>query len=798
MSGSFLPPIQPTDGSTLPVEVAMSYPEQLPLRQPGGEPGSEDAGVPWHRLLAALKRYKWLILALTAGGTTLGVLATRFLKGEYVTSATIWVASASGAGGPVRATEVLDGQGWADLAKSFSVLEAVVERERLYVRSKRHSVFATFELADRYRLGDFKLMVTPDGRSYTLTTAGDSVLERGNAGDSIGRPLGMRWQPDATLLPPGELRFTVVSPRAAAGDLFTRLNVVLPEQGNFMRLTLTDEDPVRVTRTLNGVLDQFIVVAGELKAFKLRETSRILQEQLASVGGELRSAESRLETYKTEIITLPNEGAPVAAGLQMTQPTVTARFFNEKIEAEQLAREREALQGILTEAQGGRLNLAGLRVIPSVGNSPQLTRAIDDLTGAATNLAALRTRYTDSSRQVIEAREKVEALRDRVIPEQIGLTVAAVNVRIEELNGHLASAAQELRKIPTRMITEQRLDRERISLASIYTDLQARYQQARLAEATAIPDVKVLDRAAQPQFPSSNQAPRLILMAFLASLGGAIGLAILLDRLDKRVLYPEQVSQAMGLSIIGAVPAIKRNRTGQLSAEQAAQFIEAFRTIRVNLAHLFNTAGQVTLTISSPGPGDGKSLTASNLAVSFAVAGYRTVLIDGDIRRGELHRMFNLDRKPGLLDYLQGDATLEEIVRPTSQPGLWVIPCGTRRQQGPELLGSSAMQRLLEDLRVLYNAVLVDSPPLAAGVDSFVLGAATGSLLLVMRAGETDRHLAEAKLGLVDRLPIRLLGAVLNDVRTSDGAYRYYRYSYGYAAEEEQGPAYLTVGGESG
>jgi capsular exopolysaccharide synthesis family protein len=217
----------------------------------------------------------------------------------------------------------------------------------------------------------------------------------------------------------------------------------------------------------------------------------------------------------------------------------------------------------------------------------------------------------------------------------------------------------------------------------------------------------------------------------------------------------------------------------------------------VNLAHSFSTAGAVRLTISSPSAGDGKSLIASNLAVSFASAGYQTVLVDGDIRRGELHRMFGTDRRPGLLDYLQGDASLEQIVRPSNQPGLWVIPCGTRRQHGPELLGSGAMQRLLEQLQQRFNAVLVDSPPLGAGVDPFVLGAATGNLLLVVRSGETDRHLAEAKLGLVDRLPIRVVGAVLNDVRAT-GAYRYYSYLYGYTSEEEDQPAQLYSEGGTG
>jgi capsular exopolysaccharide synthesis family protein len=191
------------------------------------------------------------------------------------------------------------------------------------------------------------------------------------------------------------------------------------------------------------------------------------------------------------------------------------------------------------------------------------------------------------------------------------------------------------------------------------------------------------------------------------------------------------------------------------------------------------------LTVSSPEPGDGKSLVSSNLALSFAEAGYRTLLIDGDIRRGELHRMFNTDRRPGLLDCLRGEATLEEIPRATTHNNLTLIPCGTRHHHGPELLGSAAMRDLMATLKARYNVIIVDSPPLGAGIDPFVLGTATGNIMLVLRSGETDRAMAEAKLKLLDRLPVRILGAVLNDVRTSDVQYKYYRYVYGYTADEE-------------
>ncbi|MGH7658097.1 MAG: tyrosine-protein kinase family protein, partial [Gemmatimonadales bacterium] len=144
--------------------------------------------------------------------------------------------------------------------------------------------------------------------------------------------------------------------------------------------------------------------------------------------------------------------------------------------------------------------------------------------------------------------------------------------------------------------------------------------------------------------------------------------------------------------------------------------------------------------------------------------------------------MFSLDRRPGLLDYLVGDAPLEDIIRTASHDGLSVIPCGTRRQQGPELLGSASMSTLMSAVKSMFNVVIVDSPPLGAGIDPFVLGTATGHMLMVFRSGETDRAMAEAKLKLLDRLPVRVLGAVLNDIRT-EGVYRYYSYLYGYSAE---------------
>jgi capsular exopolysaccharide synthesis family protein len=277
------------------------------------------------------------------------------------------------------------------------------------------------------------------------------------------------------------------------------------------------------------------------------------------------------------------------------------------------------------------------------------------------------------------------------------------------------------------------------------------------------------------------------MLGVFASLGLGLGLAVLLDRLDKRFRYPEQASSELGLSILGAIPAIPKPRNGKkVDHTEMHQVIEAFRSVRLNLAHSFNPEEPICLTISSPSPGDGKSLVAANLALSFAEGGYRTLLIDGDIRRGDLHRTFSAERRPGLLDYLgSSQLPLERVFRETSHERLTLIPCGTRLQYGPELLSSARMADLIARLRDQFEVIVADSPPLGAGIDPFLLGTHLGNLLIVLRTGETDREMAEAKLRMLERLPIRILGAVLNHIKAGVGPYKYYSYSYGYAAENE-------------
>ena len=788
MAGNLIPPdpnesLQPAlAGGNLPVPSEGLYPVAPPEEM--------DDGIHWGRYIAALKRYKWLMLLVVVIGTALGVVATRFIAPEYAVSATIWIEPPPERSGPIREDPLVQSYAWQQLLQTALVLETVVREDKLYLQAEDPAdqpLFDSFTLGDHFLPGKFDLVIGPRGERYTLRNDKRVAIDSGQVGDSIGRSLGFQWAPAATQLGRDrDIKFTVTSPRDAANDLGGRLTPQMAENGNFLQLSLIGSDPARITRTLNTLVDVFVSKAAELKRDKASATVQALAIQKDSTYDAYQRALSSLEQYKVNTITQPTEGTPIAGGLQMTQPTVISNFFQQKIQLEQLRNDEKALKSVLERAKAGSLAVDAFVQIPTVQKAPDLQSALSALTAAQDSLRRLRDRYTDRAQPVIDEQQRITTLRQQTIPAYTEALMSSLDQEEAQLSSQIASASQDLKAIPTRTITEQRLMGEVSNAATLYAQVASRYTEAKLAEASSIPDVKALDRAVEPAEPSTNTGPRIILLAFLASVGAAVALAILLDQLDKRFRYPEQVTRELGLTILGAIPAIKRVRPGERDAEEAAQVVEAFRTVRMNLAHSYGAAGPVLLTISSPGAGDGKSLVSSNLALSFAEAGYKTLLIDGDTRRGELHRMFNTDRRPGLLDFLVGHADLETILRPTTHRNLTMIPCGTRHQHGPELLGSSAMRELIAALKGRYNVVIVDSPPLGAGIDPFVLSTATGHMMLVLRAGESDRQMAEAKLKLLDRLPVRVLGAVLNDIQAG-GVYKYYSYIYGYTAEEETG-----------
>lgn len=730
------------------------------------------------------------MLAIIVAGTALGVVATRFTSPLYDVQATIWISQPetrqANDRGPIEAEELLNPTAWIELFKSFAVVDSVVTKLGLYraLETPGDSVaFAGFALAERFRPGSYRLTADASRKQYTLSTRDGVEIDRRPVGDSIGREVGFLWAPQPHTLPQdGTIVFDIVNPRDVSVGLRDGVTAVLPERSNFLRVSLTGTNPGRMAEILNIWIEEFVATAGELKRRNLVELETVLQDQLRLAESGLKRAESALERHRLQNATLPTAAEPAGDGGETVSDPMRAAFFTQRTEYENARHDRQAFENLLSGVQQGRLRPDVLLSLPTAAEeADNLRTAIAELHTRQSELQSARQRYTDQHPTVQTLQQSVQSIEGQTIPQLGSAFLEQLRRREEHLAARTQAMSRELRGVPSRTMDEMRLQRELTIAQALHTTLQNRFEEARLAEASAVPDVSILDAAVAPQRPKSDRAPLVVFMAFLASVAAAIALALLLDRLDKRLRYPEQAARELGVDVIGAIPPLLARPDANPMA--AAEETEAFRSVRLHVQQAIESS-PVLLTISSPGVGDGKSTVSSKLAKSFAKAGYRTLLIDGDTRRGALHSVFHAPSRPGLLDYLAGDSSIKEIVHESSHEGLSIIARGSRHERGPELLASEGMSHLIGTLENQYEAIIVDSPPLGAGIDPFALGTATGNMLLVLRPGETDRRVAEAKLKTLDRFPIRLIGAVLNDVPL-EGAYQQYSYVYGYTADED-------------
>jgi capsular exopolysaccharide synthesis family protein len=597
----------------------------------------------------------------------------------------------------------------------------------------------------------------------------------------VGARAGFVWRP--ALTPGREIAFTVSNPRDVAVGLGESLDARMVEDGHFLRLSLSGSDPRRLAATLNATMTRYVEVAAQLKRAKLDELTAILEEQRQYAERSLRDAEIALEAFRVRTVTLPSDQAtPVAPGIQLTRDPVFNSFFEMRVSREDLRRDRLALERVMGQAAAGRMGFDALAVIPAVQQNPELAQLLTERTTKRAELRALQQRYTDEHQPVRRLIGELAALEGATIPAAVRGLAAQLAGREDEMEGRIASASAELRQIPPRAIEEARLER-RVQIAdNLYGTLRQRYEEARLAAVSSLPDLRVLDEAAVPWAPVKDRRMLIVALFVAAAVGLGLLTVLVLDRLDRRVRYPEQVTAGMGLPVLGTIPSARGAFAAKGTA--AAQVSEAFRELRLSLVHAHGSAGPLLVSITSPESGDGKTTVAACLARAFAGQGHRVVLVDADIRRGDLHRLLGGRRAPGLTDLLAGRATLAEALQAPGGAGFAFLGSGTRMEGGPELLGSPAMSQLVGELRSRYSVVIVDTPPLGAGVDAYVLGTMTGNLVMVLRTGATDGALAEAKLDLLDRLPVRVLGAVLNAVPPSR-VYRYYSYLPGYQAEDE-------------
>jgi succinoglycan biosynthesis transport protein ExoP len=341
----------------------------------------------------------------------------------------------------------------------------------------------------------------------------------------------------------------------------------------------------------------------------------------------------------------------------------------------------------------------------------------------------------------------------------------------------LAMQEREVTDLNRKAIGYNALQRDASTTQQMFNTMLQRAKETEVAGELQINNVKILDVA---QVPGDPVWPRPWLNFAVALLGGsflALVLAFGIEVLNPRIADPEDIANGLGLPLLGVAPQVSGlgDRSAQLTT-LPFPFQEAIRSVRTHLLLSNDGGAPRTFVITSASAGEGKTIVATNLAVAMAMTGRRVLLVDGDLRRPQVHTVFNIPRSPGLSDVIKGDARPSEAMSESSIKGLFIMPVGFDVPNAADLLDSDRLNPLVQGFKQVFDVVIIDCPPVMVVADAAIVASAATSVVFVIGSGTTSREGAQAALDRLVSVQARVVGIVLNKAKINPRSDYYYQH----------------------
>lgn len=670
------------------------------------------------------------------------------------------------------------------LLRSRSLIAEVVDSVGFRLRPE-YSGFDRRLLAATYVAAD----ATADSLWLIFEPAGYSVrtqrLERWGV---YGRPVeldGVRFVIDGR---PASDRATwlVISRERAVDALLSSLRVSARSETNIVDVSFDHPDPVTAQRVVNTLVTRFQAFDAKF-AQELAGRRRIfLEEQVQQNSESLARAEVVLTEFRT--------GAQTYDARQELAAQQQNRVLLD-IRRGELDADRRMFQGLLrqlTQATGED-RWEALRTLvssPGIAQNPVVSQIHQQLLRYRIELDSLTTGAFGSAGtnpDVQRQRELIAGAEQELI-NAIRSHVASLDARSQALDDLAYRTASQMELLPPQLAEEARLAQLVETYRKIGDQLREEYQKARMAEAVAVGQADILDLATLPYKPLSAMRALKLALGLLAGLALGGGGAFLLEHRNRSIRRREEVETLFQIPLLGVIPRaaapalleaelLTPDSTGNgdgsaameadgeehppVLAQDATHISEAYRMLRTNFMCAPGAHNVKTLLITSTAPREGKTLTATHLAASIAEEGLRVLLIDADLWRGRVHEIAGIPEAPGLVEILAGEAAPSAV--PTGIPGLYLLPRGRRHPSPSSLTRSTEVRKILQDLGKGFDMIVVDAPPVLATAAGPALAAVADGVVLVIRAGRTDRAAVREALRQLRMVEARILGAVLND-----------------------------------
>jgi capsular exopolysaccharide synthesis family protein len=581
---------------------------------------------------------------------------------------------------------------------------------------------------------------------------------------------------------------------ALLGTFRRGLSVLMIQNSRLLQISYTHSDPRLATEIDNGLVKAFIEENFKTKYESVTQTSEWLSKELLDLQMKVETSQEKLVRYQKDHSIL---------GIDDKQNIVTAKLdeLNRELTAAQSDRiEKESSYKFATS---GDPNLSAK--VQSEGVASMLDKLREKEADLNTQYAQATTQFGSGYPKVDELSNQLKELRTEIATEEARMQdkirnryLGAVQ-REELLTSAFEQQKQEANKLNESAIEYSVLKRDADSNRQLYDNLLQRLKEAGVSAGLRSSNIRVVDVARMPTGPISPDVPRNLMLGLFLGLAGGIALAFTLEGLDRTVRTMEEVNAISSLPALATIPlqvisngnprkrlsAISGNGTAHSSALVAcvrprSEAAEAFRALRTSiLLSSFGMPPKVIL-VTSALPQEGKTTISANSAVVLAQRGSRVLLIDADLRRPGIGRLFGLQRGGGLSTLISGVDKFEDVVvAPSEVPNLWILPAGPIPPQPAELLSSSVMKDHLAGWREEFDHIIIDSPPCLSVTDAVVLSPEADRIILVARSAQTTKLALQRACELLLQVNARVMGIVLNALNlTSADSYYYYSSSY--------------------
>jgi len=760
-----------------------------------------------------IRRHLPLISIITAVVLIIAILYTLIAIPTYSSTSMVVVDNKSQSGA------VFDFGGQTDLSVMNKMMNEI---ELLKSRTLSEEVVKSlWESENRNNLYLFDTRTyAPEGIRKPLRGVWDTLFNRNNKKKSYNNDIII---PDTILA-------------VASANIRDNISIVNERGTNVLRISMKSNDPNESALLANTVAEHYQQRDMEWSTGEVVNLRSFLQNQLQTVESELQKVEDSLRQFQEEeqIFELEGNAKQLMDQLGDIETKYKIILAEINIIAERMrfidsrfSQEEKRLKDQLINSINARLTALRTEIAQTEANLVRNESAYgtnhEAVISLQSKLNRLKKELEEQTNELIESGTSVadpiqyrQALIDTSLYLEARLDFYQSQAR--EYKKIVDQYTRELNTLPAKSVQFAQLERDRFVLAETYSLLRQKLEEARITEASQLGKIRIIDPAIPSPIKTSPNTLINLSLGLFAGLGLGALIAFIIEQTDNTIKNTSEIERR-GIEVIGIIPDISKirsvtkqknkkkpikvereDRVGRIidsgdikrrimtKEDPRSPIAEAYRSLRTSLTYAVNNDLK-SLIVTSPGPGEGKTTTITNLAITFANIGKRTLLVDADLRRPMIHNIFNFKIEPGLTHYLTGfPRNIHPLVKQTEIKNLQVVTAGAMPPDPSVLLSSQRMHEFIKNVEIGWDIILFDAPPAVAVTDASLFAKDISHFILVVKAGGTDRAAFDRALQMLHGADAPITGVVMNAVsqRTSSESFHYYNEYYHYYGADKK------------